>query len=287
MDTKGDVIGGYRLRNPIQTGQISQVFEVVELSSSRHFAMKILLPEAAEKPEHRQNLFYEAEVGLQLTHDHIIRIVKVAERKERVPYFVMEYFPAGSLRARMMKKEHDFIKEKLPSILRQSSMAFAYMHAKGWLHRDIKPDNMLVNALGELRVIDFAIAQRISTGFLTRLFRRKSTPQGTRSYMSPEQIRGELLDARSDIYSFGATVYELVTGRPPFRGKDQQDLLRKHFTEKPIPPKDLVNDVTDEFNALILSCLEKLKENRPPHFHDILIKIKNMRLFKSQPRLKD
>lgn len=287
MENRGEVIGGYRLRNSIQTGQISQVYEVVELSSSRHFAMKILLPEAAEKPEHRQNLFYEAEVGIQLTHDHIIRIVKVAEKKSPIPYFVMEYFPAGSLRARMMKKEYDFIKDKLASILRQASMAFAYMHAKGWLHRDIKPDNMLVNALGELRVIDFAIAQKISTGFFAKLFFRKATPQGTRSYMSPEQIRGELLDGRADIYSFGATVYELVTGRPPFRAKDQQELLRKHFVEKPVPPKDLVNDVTDEFNALILSCLEKTKDKRPPHFHDILIKLKNMRLFKNQPRHTD
>ena len=99
--------------------------------------------------------------------------------------------------------------------------------------------------------------------------------------MSPEQIRGEVLDARADIYSFGATFYEVVTFRPPFRGKDSQDLLAKHITEKPVPPKQLNPDVTDEFNALILQMLAKKKEDRPRDFHDVLMKLRTARVFRA------
>src|SRR5436305_11651029 len=117
----------------------------------------------------------------------------------------MEFFPAGSLKVRMNLKQFDFIKERAHSICKQAAVGMAYMNASGWVHRDIKPDNLLVNSAGDLRIIDFAIAQRVQgpPGFLAKLFRRKGPVQGTRSYMSPEQIRGEWLDGRADIYSFG------------------------------------------------------------------------------------
>src|SRR4051812_40013101 len=105
-----DVIGGYRLLNNMMTGQTSQVWEVVEVSSQRHFAMKLLLPERATDLEHRALLFHEAKVGMELAHSNIIRIVTV-NKDPANPYFVMEFFPGGSLKARMMRKQTDFIRE--------------------------------------------------------------------------------------------------------------------------------------------------------------------------------
>jgi serine/threonine-protein kinase len=284
----GEVIGGYRLQNHMMTGQSSQVWEVVELSSGRHFAMKLLLPEKARDPMHRQSLLHEAAVGKKLAHPNIIKIVTVVPDKTN-PYFVMEFFPAGSLKLKIMHKQHDFIRDRVESILKQVATALAYMNASGWVHRDVKADNILVNNATEVRLIDFALAQRVErASFFSRLFRRrKGKVQGTRSYMSPEQIRGEPLDGRADIYSFGATCYEIVTtlpdrpGRPPFRGTTNQELLHKHIFEKPQPPKIYNPDVTDEFADLVVRMLAKKRQDRPKDFHEVLMALRGMKVFKT------
>jgi serine/threonine-protein kinase len=277
----GEVIGGYRIQNLLQTGQSSQVYEVVEVTSLRHFAMKILLPEKAKDPEHRKLLFHEADVGKKLAHPNIIKIQEI-KRDPNLPFFTMEFFPSGAMRTRLLRKQFDFIREFADKIVKEAATGLAYMNASGWIHRDVKPDNILVNSLGQVRIIDFAIATRPVKG-LARLFKRKQKAQGTRSYMSPEQIRGQLLDARADVYSFGATCYEMVTGRPPFRGKDAHELLTKHITEKPVQPRTHNPEVTEDFAALILKMLEKKREDRPRDFHDVLMQFRNMRVFKALP----
>jgi serine/threonine-protein kinase len=281
----GEMIGAYRLQNLLQTGQSSQVYEVVEMASMRHFAMKILLPEHAKNPDQRRLLFYEADVGRKLAHPNVIKIL-VVNRDPNLPYFIMEFFPSGSLRTKMQLKQFDFLKQNVEKIFKQAATGLAYMNASGWIHRDVKPANILVNGLGEVRIIDFAIAYRPPTG-LARYFGRKQKAQGTRSYMSPEQIRGHILDSRADIYSFGATCYEVLTGRPPFRGRDAQDLLTKHITEKPVNPRQINPDITEDFAALVMKMLEKKKEDRPRDFHDVLMQMRNLRVLKSQPVKKE
>ncbi len=121
--------------------------------------------------------------------------------------------------------------------------------------------------------------------FFDKFFRRKNKPQGTRSYMSPEQIRGEPLDGRADIYSFGATCYELVTGRPPFRAASSNDLLVKQIIEKPVTPCEHNREVTHEFGDLVLHMLAKKRENRPRDFHEVLMKLQTLKVFKdTQPK---
>jgi serine/threonine protein kinase len=346
-----EVIGGYKLLKHLVTGQTSQVWEVVEVSSHRHFGMKMLLPEKARDPFHRRLLAHEAEVGKELAHPNIIKIV-ASSMKGDTPYMVMEFFPAGNLKLRLIRKDLAFIRERCQDILKQAATALAFMNAKGWVHRDVKPDNFLVNSAGELRLIDFALAQKIKKGGLPptvtaalagilggalvvglaaayamglfsgpemdytvgqeaakpknavpvtlalglaggvvggavggvvgRVFRRQSKAQGTRSYMSPEQIRGQALDGRADIYSFGATAYELATGRPPFRGMSNQDLLNKHIVEKPTSPQMYNADITDEFAALVLRMLSKKKQERPRDFHEVLMALRTMRVFKTE-----
>ena len=281
MAEVNETIGGYKLRSLLQTGQVSQVFEVVEPHSNRHFAMKVLLPEAAEKPDVRANLFHEAEVGTKLRHENVIHILKI-NRSPQSPYFIMEYFPSGSMRTRLMGKDFAFIKEHAMKVFKQAATGLAYMHASGWVHCDVKPDNMLVNAAGQLKCIDFAISKRIPKG-LSKLFYRQKKAQGTPSYMSPEQIRKQPVDGRADIYGLGATFYELTTGRPPLRGNTIPDLLNKQLVEKPITPAGHNKDVTDEFAALVLKMLSKKKEDRPPTCHDVLIAMRKMKVFKTDP----
>jgi serine/threonine protein kinase len=276
-----EVIGGYRLQKQMMTGQTSQVWEVVEVSSHRHFAMKLLLPEHASNPEHRRILFHEASVGKQMAHQNIIRIITL-NKDPKNPYFVMEFFPGGSMKLRLMQKQTAFIREHAHSIFKQAATGLAFMNAQGWVHRDVKPDNLLVNSAGDLRIIDFGLARRVERpSFFGRLFRKKVKAQGTRSYMSPEQIRGEPIDGRADIYSFGASCYEMVTGRPPFRAATAQDLLAKHITEKPATPRMYSAEITEEFADLVLHMLAKKRQDRPRDFHEVLMKLKTIKVFKN------
>jgi serine/threonine-protein kinase len=278
-----EIIGGYKLQNLMWTGQTSQTWEVVELASHRHFAMKLLLPEHIEDKEHRHYLLHEAMVGKKLAHPNIIRIITVS-KSHKNPYFVMEFFPAGSLKLRVMRKQFDFIKERLHNILKKVATGLAYMNANGWVHRDVKPDNILCNSAGEVRIIDFALARRIEKpSLLAKILGRKLKVQGTYSYMAPEQIRGEYLDGRADIYAFGATAYELSTGRPPFSGFSRQDLLAKHIVEKPVAPQARNAELTDQFGAFVLECLAKKRDARPRDFHQVLMKLQGLRIFKNEP----
>ncbi len=278
-----EVIAGYRLAKHMATGQTSQVWEVVELASHRHFGMKLLLPERVRSPEHRRILFHEAEVARKLAHENIIKVVAIIHDATN-PCFVMEFFHAGSLRDRLVDKGKGaaFLRKRMPMLLKQAATALAFTNAQGWVHRDVKPDNILANAAGELRLIDFALATRFQGGggLLAKLLGRKAKAMGTRSYMSPEQILGHAIDGRADIYSFGATCYELVTGRPPFRGASSDELLKKHIREKPQTPCIHNPDVTEEFGALVLRMLAKKREERPKDFHEILIALRGLQVFK-------
>jgi serine/threonine-protein kinase len=272
-------IDSYRLVNLMMTGQTSQVYEVAEVASGRHFALKMLLPEHVKSAEQRFYLFHEAEIGRQVVHPKIIKMLQVIKDPVH-PYVVMEFFPSTNLKLRIMHKE-PFVKENFKTIVEQAATALAFMHEKGFVHRDVKPDNVLVNASAEVRLIDFALTKRMSKG-KGGLFKKKGRIQGTRSYMSPEQIRGEGLDARADLYSFGATMYEMLTGRPPFRASNPQDLLNKQIAEPPTSPQVYNPDVSDDLANLVLKMLAKKREERFKDFHEFLAKFRGIRfLFKS------
>lgn len=152
-------IGGYRLMNHMTTGQTSQVWEVNEPGSGRHFAMKLLLPEFTKVATHRKMLEHEAKVGLPMSHAMSSRCSSSRKIKE-IQYLIMEFFPGGNLKLRMMRK-HPIVREKAHSIMTQAAAGLAHMHDRGWIHRDIKPDNILLNSSGEIKLIDFALAKRV------------------------------------------------------------------------------------------------------------------------------
>jgi serine/threonine protein kinase len=269
-------VDGYRLLNLMMTGQTSQVWEATEVTSGRHFAIKMLLPEHARS--HAHYLFHEYEVGRQVTHPKVIKMLAL-RRDSQHPYVIMEFFPSTNLKLRLLHKDA-FIREHFRDIVEQTAAGLAYMHQKGWVHRDVKPDNILAASSGEVRIIDFALAQRLGKrrrGLLGRM-KRQGRAQGTRTYMSPEQIRAEVLDARADIYSLGVTLFELLAWRPPFRAASANDLLTKQLYEKPVSPATFSPDVTDEMADLVLRMLAKDPEERPRDMQDFTLQFRKVRI---------
>ncbi|MGL6097711.1 MAG: serine/threonine protein kinase, partial [Fimbriiglobus sp.] len=208
--------------------------------------------------------------------------LKVSKDKTS-PHIVMEFFPAGSLRARVMSRDHKdkaFLFDQAKNIFKQVATGLAYMNTNGWVHADLKPDNVLADNAGRVKLIDFAITVRAKTGFLAKMFHKKRKPRGTPSYMSPEQIRDEPLDTRADIYSFGAMLFELTTGRPPFKGATPNELLQRQLNAKPDPLTMYNPDITEEFSKFVVKMLSKKREDRPQNFHEILIALKDLRPYK-------
>jgi serine/threonine protein kinase len=265
--------------NVMQTGQNSEVWQVCDAGNTRMiYAMKLLLPENERSAAQRSALKREYAIGKQLEHPKIIKTHKFG-RDKHIVFILMEYFPSLNLKLRNLRGQYkDFIRPKLRTIFTQVAQGLDYMHSKKWVHRDIKPDNVLVDSLGNVKLIDFALAVKAASPLYKRLFRRRGQTAGTRSYMSPEQIRGYPVDERSDIYSFGVMIYELVAGRLPFTGNTASELLRKHIFDNP-PTIDAARKVTPEFEQLLRRLLAKKEADRFQSMEEFLSRLRQVKIF--------
>lgn len=277
-----DRIGNYRYVRTLLQGQNSTVMEVVQEGTGRRFAMKQLLPSRAEDASERRAFEFEAKLGMELSHPNLIRVYEYVRDRSQ-PYFVMDFFPSEQLRLVLNKPDkYAWLKTKLHRVLKQTALALAYMHDKGWVHRDVKPENILVNKTAEARLIDYALAMRIRKGF-AKLLGGRVKRQGTLSYISPDQLRCEAPAATADIYSFGITCYELACGRQPFRANTPGELLRKHLSELPSPPTVHNKDITPEFAELVMSMIRKKPADRPQSLHEFLSKLARTKIYKNDP----
>ena len=189
-------IGSLKLIQQIGVGKHCQVWEALDEKARKKVAIKVVVPDMAQDAGQRKLLEHELTVAKSLDHPTIIKIDRFAE-EGGLPHLVMEYFPAANLK-KQIAAGVDSLAPRLQRIVTEIALALDHMHTRGWVHRDVKPDNVLAAADGQTKVIDLAIAAR-SSGMLGKLLGGKTLPQGSPSYMSPEQIRGSALDARSDI----------------------------------------------------------------------------------------
>ncbi|GIW98471.1 MAG: protein kinase [Pirellulaceae bacterium] len=278
-----DFLGPYRLARLIRVGSSCQVWEAIESQTQDRYALKVLRPDHATDRAELSYLKNEYEIAKSLTHPNIIRIYDLV-LEGPTPFLVLELFSELNMK-QALRQGPESIAYMLDKIIIQAAEALYYLHSKGFVHCDVKPDNFLVSREGEVKLIDFTISQKMKTG-LSRLFSRRSKNiQGTRSYMSPEQIRGKMLDQRSDIYSFGCVLFEAVTGKLPYTGDSPNDLLQKHLSA-PIPSPLVINDnITPEFAAIIRSMMAKRPEDRPENMWDLVKTFRATRIFKSPPRI--
>ncbi|MFO7904759.1 MAG: serine/threonine protein kinase [Planctomycetota bacterium] len=263
----------------IRAGATCQVWEAIR--DGQRVAIKYLHPEVRSNREEIGYLKHELEVGQHLRHPNVIEIYEYNVDRS-IGFLVMEYHPGQNMKM-MIRQGVDTFAYLTPKIILQAANALRYLHEQGWVHRDVKPDNFLINEAGETKLIDFALATRIRTG-VARLLWGRTKVQGTRSYMSPEQIRGKALDARADIYSFGCMLYELVSGRPPFTGVNPEELLRKHL-HAAVPVLSSVNrNVTPDFSDLVAMMMAKDPGNRPATMDNFIAHFRGVRVFRSTPK---
>lgn len=280
------VIDEYTLLNHIATGGSTQVWEaVVKGGGDRHFAMKLMLPEALAESERRSVLKHEAKLTERFDHPNLVRFEKLVMNKKR-GYMVMEYFRAPNLKMQL-QAEGVSLQIRVARLFEQLCQVLGYLHDQGWVHRDIKPDNILFNKASELRLIDFSLTTRAAGAMSKLIGGKEKVIQGTRTYISPETILKAPPSPQSDIYSLGITLFEVLTGEPPFRGTSPDDLLKKHLTTAVPPPSAFNDNITPELDRFVMKMLAKKTKDRHKNTHELLAEFRNIKPFKEDPGERD
>ena len=278
-----DYLGSYRLVRLIRAGPTSQVWEAIDDNTHEKYALKSLLREMRTDRHAVADLKHEFEVAKNLDHENIIKIFEV-ETSRQVPYLVLELSRGKNLKL-ILRQSPDWLAHFLPELLKPMTAGLIYLHKQGWLHCDVKPDNFLVDEDMDLKLIDFSIGRR-RLGSLGRFFRGmiKTKVQGTRSYMSPEQIRGKSLDIGCDIYGLGCTLFELLSSKPPFTGSTPGELLQKHLRSR-IPLIHTINkNVTEEFSKLLQEMMAKKTVDRPDSMESVQLRFNQTRVYNILPK---
>jgi len=241
----------------ISRGRQAVVYKCRQKSMDRLVAVKFLPPAAARDPESRRRFFQEARHAARLSHPNIVTIHQISPFRNTF-YIVMELVDGGSLNELLAVRKR-FGPAEAVTILRPVTEALAYAHRAGIVHRDIKPGNILLAADGTVKLADLGLARRVGEDAEEEAGKAFGTPY----YISPEQVRGEArVDFRADIYSLGATFYQMLTGRPPFTAPTPQEVMQKHLTEPPPDPRQFVPDLPQVLCNILAKALAKRPEDR-------------------------
>jgi serine/threonine protein kinase len=255
MADSGQRVGDYEVLAPLGVGGMGRVYKVRNVISNREEAMKILLPDFASDPDLAARFMGEIRTLAGLEHPGIAQL-RTAFQHNNQFVMVMEYVEGTTLEklAAQTRIPVDHILDYATQVL----AALSYAHGRGVTHRDIKPANIMITTHGLVKLMDFGIAKSTDDMQLTR----PGTTMGSVYYMSPEQVRGDTVDARSDLYSFGVTLYEMLTGRKPFQADTSYSVLNAQLNQPPTPPVELDPSISPQMNAIVLRALAKLPEQR-------------------------
>ena len=247
----------YRLKRLVGIGGMAMVFEADDLLKKTTVAVKILKEEFAADEVSVQRFINESKAVLMLSHPHIVKIFDVSVKGE-YKYIVMEYIDGITLKAYMQRKGTLSVKETIAYSI-QILRALEHAHLGGVVHRDIKPQNIMLLRSGQIKVTDFGIAKLPDAKTLTAT----DKAIGTVYYISPEQAAGEKgIDRRTDLYSVGVLMYEMITGKLPFDGENPVSIALKQISEEPKPPRELNPDIPEGLEQIILFAMEKDKDKR-------------------------
>ena len=251
----GAQIGAYEIIAPIGNGGMGEVYKVRHSISQRTEAMKVLLSGATKRPELTDRFVREIRVLANLNHPHIAQLHTAFHHEDQL-IMVMEYVEGLNLGDALTRGVK--LKDSV-SYIRQALAGLAYAHSQGVIHRDMKPSNIMINRTGEVKLLDFGLALMNTPD--PRLTASGSL-LGSVHYISPEQIRGEPLDGRSDLYSLGITLYEMITGRLPVHGESFPEIINWHLQGVPVSPSTLKPSIPDKLSLIVLRALAKHPRDR-------------------------
>ena len=258
------VLGGrYELDEVLGYGGMAEVYHGHDVRLGREVAVKVLRNDLSRDPTFQARFRREAQAAASLNHPSIVSVYDTGQEAEgspSLPYIVMEYVEGRTLREVLHEGGGRLTPDRALEIVAEVCGALEYSHGVGIVHRDIKPGNVMLTPAGRVKVMDFGIARAMADASSTMT--QTAAVMGTAQYLSPEQAQGEPVDARSDVYSTGCLLYELLTGVPPFRGDSVVALAYQHVREDPRPPSDLDPDLSPDIDAVVLKALAKNPGNR-------------------------
>ena len=261
-------IPGYKILGKLGAGAMAIVYKAKQLSLDRVVAVKILPRRFSENQDYVQRFYKEGKAAAKLNHNNIVTAYDVGEAGG-YHYFVMEYVEGKTLYEDMSKGKI-FSEEEAVGIITQVAKALAHAHARGLIHRDVKPKNIMINTTGTVKLADLGLARNTDDVQMAKSEAGKAF--GTPYYISPEQIRGEIdIDARSDIYSLGATFYHMVTGRVPFDASNPAEVMKKHLKEPLIPPDHINTSLSAGVSEVIEVMMAKRKQDRYTSAEELLL----------------
>lgn len=257
------VLGGrYELGMVVGRGGMAEVHRGRDIRLEREVAVKTLRADLARDSTFQARFRREAQSAAQLNHPAVVAVYDTGEESYNgtaLPYIVMEYVEGQTLRD-VLRDTQRLMPQRALEVIAGVLKALAYSHRMGIIHRDIKPANIMLTLNNDIKVMDFGIARSVSDSQATMT--QTAQVIGTAQYLSPEQARGDKVDARSDLYATGCVLYELLTGRPPFSGDSPVSVAYQHVREDPVPPSRLNPDIPPEVNAIVLKTMAKNPENR-------------------------
>ncbi len=256
----------YELGDVLGRGGMAEVHRGRDLRLGREVAIKMLKVDLARDPTFQARFRREAQSAASLNHPSIVAIYDTGEDRiddlptgAPIPYIVMEYVNGETLRD-VLNSGRKLLPERAMEIVAETLKALDYSHRHGIVHRDIKPANVMLTRIGDVKVMDFGIARAVSDSSVTMT--QTSAVIGTAQYLSPEQARGEQVDARSDLYSTGCMLFELLTGRPPFVGDSPVSVAYQHVREEPPVPSTINPELSAAVDAIVAKSLAKDREDR-------------------------
>ncbi len=260
----GRLLGGrYQVGELLGYGGMAEVHHGRDLRLGREVAIKLLRIDLARDATFQMRFGREAQNAAALNHPAIVAVYDTGEERaptgESLPYIVMEFVNGRTLKE-VLTAEGPLMPRRALEISADICAALEFSHRHGIIHRDIKPGNVMLTQTGQVKVMDFGIARALASGASTMT--QTSAVIGTAQYLSPEQARGEPVDARSDVYATGCVVFELLTGHPPFVGDNPVSVAYQHVREDPKAPSASNRDVTPDVDAIVLKALSKNPLNR-------------------------
>ena len=281
MTERGALLGGrYQLDQVIGRGGMAEVWRARDLRLERDVAVKRLRIDLASDPTFQARFRREAQSAAGLNHPNIVAVYDTGEERDgasevAVPYIVMELVEGVTLRE-VLRDGRKIVPERALEFTAGVLDALAYAHRAGIVHRDIKPANVMLTPGGTVKVMDFGIARAVADTSATMT--QTAAVIGTAQYLSPEQARGEKVDNRSDIYSVGCLLYELLTSQPLFKGDSPVSVAYQHVREAPVPPSQIDDEITPAMDAIVLKSLSKDPRDRyqdASEFRDDILRVLN------------